>query len=316
MNVYYSMLGIDKNSSIEDVKTAFRVNTLKNDCDFETLQNAYTNILADKESIPLSTENNNKPVVDNNFANLMMKQSFAQPCMIAPNIFKMNKQLKNVENPMDNFFSMLFGGGGSMSKNSDIEENIENIVHEIANKMFDLRGGLHKLHEIDEEREQNNPIIICKNVNISIVDLYNNINIGELLEIESLQYLSVFEYKFNEVNTYNVNINGKKYVYKITINVEEDKHFKVINKELYYVLPISLCDALCGFSKNITHLNGKTYTIKNSTKIINPDSSIELKKMGFKNNNEISSLYVQFKIEFPIDLTFDEKKELENILNK
>ena len=38
--------------------------------------------------------------------------------------------------------------------------------------------------------------------------------------------------------------------------------------------------------------------------------------MGFKNNDKISSLYVQFKIEFPIDLTFDEKKELENILNK
>tara|TARA_B100001063_G_C16741378_1_gene544992 strand:- start:1391 stop:1840 length:450 start_codon:yes stop_codon:yes gene_type:complete len=149
-----------------------------------------------------------------------------------------------------------------------------------------------------------------------MIDIYNNINIGKLLEIESLQYLSIFEYKFNEVNTYNVNTHGTKYVYKITINIEEDKYFKIINKKLYYVLPISLCDALCGFSKDITHLNGKTYTIKNSTKIINPDSIIELKNMGFKNIEEINSLYVQFKIEFPIELSGDKKKEIENILNK
>jgi hypothetical protein len=38
--------------------------------------------------------------------------------------------------------------------------------------------------------------------------------------------------------------------------------------------------------------------------------------MGFKNNEEIHSLYVQFKIEFPIELSDGEKKEIANILNK
>lgn len=310
------MLGVDKNTSIEDIKTAFRVNTLKNNNDFEILENAYKSILADKETVSTITGDINKPILDNNLSNLMMQQPFVQPCMITPNMFKINQQSSKIENPFENVFSMLFGGGSDVSKNTDIEENIENIIHEIANKMFDLKGGLHKIHEIDEEREKIDPIIICKNINISIIDIYNNINIGELLEIDSLQYLNIFEYKFNEVNTYNVNVDGKKYVYKITINIEEDKYFKVINEKLYYILPISLCDALCGFSKDITHLNGKTYTIKNSTKIINPDSVIELKKMGFKDNEEINSLYIQFKIEFPIELSDDIKKELVNILNK
>ena len=276
------MLGVDKNTSIEDIKTAFRVNTLKNNNDFEILENAYKNILADKETVSTITGDINKPILDNNLSNLMMQQPFVQPCMITPNMFKINQQSSKIENPFENVFSMLFGGGSDVSKNTDIEENIENIIHEIANKMFDLKGGLHKIHEIDEEREKIDPIIICKNINISIIDIYNNINIGELLEIDSLQYLNIFEYKFNEVNTYNVNVDGKKYVYKITINIEEDKYFKVINEKLYYILPISLCDALCGFSKDITHLNGKTYTIKNSTKIINPDSVIKLKKWVLK----------------------------------
>ena len=38
--------------------------------------------------------------------------------------------------------------------------------------------------------------------------------------------------------------------------------------------------------------------------------------MGFKDNEEINSLYIQFKIEFPIELSDDIKKELVNILNK
>ena len=49
--------------------------------------------------------------------------------------------------------------------------------------MFDLKDGLHKLHEIGEE--QSDPIIICKTLSISLMDIYNNINIQVSLLRES-----------------------------------------------------------------------------------------------------------------------------------
>jgi hypothetical protein len=305
MDIHYSLLGVDKDTSIEDIKKAFRVNTLKNDMDFDTLQNAYNNILTNKESFNMEVKSQKL----DNMNNFMMHQPFIQPCMITPNLFKMNASSNKVEsNPLENMLSIIFG-----NKSDDNEENIETVLHEIAHKMFDLKGGLHKLHEIGEE--QNDPIIICKNLSISLMDIYNNINIGDILDIECLRYLNIFEIKFNEVNTYNVKVNKSKYIYKITVNVENDQNFRLVNNELHYTMNISLLEALCGFSKSINHLNGKTYTIKNSTKIINPGSSIELKNLGFKNNDDIGSLFVSFNINFPTDLSQESKDGLMNILN-
>ena len=96
--MYYGLLGVDETTSLEDLKTAFRVNTLNNNDDFDTLENAYIQILNQKE---LSKHNEKS---DMNIS--------TQPVNIVENILK--NFTNNESNPpikvdLNNIVENLFG---------------------------------------------------------------------------------------------------------------------------------------------------------------------------------------------------------------
>jgi len=102
---------------------------------------------------------------------------------------------------------------------------------------------------------------------------------------------------------------------KCFIKINNDTCFKRNGLNLIYTKEITLKEALCGFSFNIEHIDGKKYTINNTNgKIINPDFKKQIPNMGMTRNSSNGSLIIEFKINFPLSLTHENIKKLETIL--
>ena len=71
--------------------------------------------------------------------------------------------------------------------------------------------------------------------------------------------------------------NGDLYIY-----ISEKKHnlFVRDGNDLYVRLDITLCEALTGFDKTIKHLDGTEIELRNKTKIINPNHTKTIPKLG------------------------------------
>ena len=102
---------------------------------------------------------------------------------------------------------------------------------------------------------------------------------------------------------------------KVMINVENDTKFVRQGLNIYYIKDITLKEALVGFDIEFKHLNGKNYNMNHSGQgVINPSSQLNLEKMGFQRGEHIGALIIKFKIEFPKQLTEEQKSGLLEIL--
>ena len=102
---------------------------------------------------------------------------------------------------------------------------------------------------------------------------------------------------------------------KVIINVENDTKFVRQGLNIYYIKEITLKEALVGFDIEFKHLNGKNYNMNHSGQgVINPSSQLNMEKMGFQRGNHIGALIIKFKIEFPKQLTNEQKTALLEIL--
>lgn len=102
--------------------------------------------------------------------------------------------------------------------------------------------------------------------------------------------------------------NGDLYIY-----ISEKKHSLFYRKsnDLYITLEISLCEALTGFNKTITHLDGSEIQLKVNNKIIKPQDTKTIPKLGMTTHG---NLHIQFNIIFPDNLTNIQKDDLKKIL--
>ena len=102
---------------------------------------------------------------------------------------------------------------------------------------------------------------------------------------------------------------------KVFIKVEPHKVFKRNGLDLIVEKRISLKESLCGFKFELSHLNGKTYTINNNEgSIVTPAYFKSIPEMGLKRNIHVGNLVITFEIEFPETLTSEQIKQLKSIL--
>lgn len=91
---------------------------------------------------------------------------------------------------------------------------------------------------------------------------------------------------------------------KIFIKVTNNTLYKRQGLDLIFEKKISLKEALCGFSFELRHVNGKTYTINNNKgSIVTPSYFKSIPNMGFKRDGHIGNLVITFIVEFPEKLT-------------
>ena len=91
---------------------------------------------------------------------------------------------------------------------------------------------------------------------------------------------------------------------KIFIKINNDTDFQRNGLDLIYNKTITLKDALCGFSFDLKYINGKKYTINNNMgNIITPNFKKIIPKMGLERDGHVGNLIIIFQIQFPEKLS-------------
>ena len=102
---------------------------------------------------------------------------------------------------------------------------------------------------------------------------------------------------------------------KVIITIENESLFDRNGLDLIWKKEISLKDALCGFSFELKHLNGKSYAIRNTSgTIISPGYTKTIPGMGIKRGNHCGKLIILFTINFPKMLDKEAIEKLSEIL--
>lgn len=103
---------------------------------------------------------------------------------------------------------------------------------------------------------------------------------------------------------------------KIIIQVKNETVFKRQGLDLVIKKTISLKEALCGFSFEIHHINGKTLNLNNKTNptIVKPNYKKTVAGLGMNRDGTYGNLVIEFDVVFPDSLTAEQIKNISDIL--
>lgn len=307
---FYDILGVSKNATTEQIKKEFRKLSLKYHPDkpngdeekFKEINEAYQTLGNDEKRRQYDNKN------PSNYFNRNDRGGFNHPMYSSGRGF-------NVD-PMNDMFSSMFNHGNfPFHFNNDMNNN-PNI------KIF--RNG------VEVNNKNIIPETINTNVKITMKQSYEGVSIP--LDISRTIVRNQEKTKENESiyvdipkgvgnnetivmkNLGNI-INDNKSDLKIKIILETTNEFERDGLDIIYKKNISLKEALCGFSFNLSFINGKIYTINNNSgNIIYPGYLKELPNMGFTRGNNTGKLIIKFSISFPEKIDKDNIEKLKDLL--
>lgn len=101
---------------------------------------------------------------------------------------------------------------------------------------------------------------------------------------------------------------------KIFIRVKNDTIFTRNGLDLSVKHNVTLKEALCGFSFNLTFINKKIFKINNGVgNIVTPGFKKIIKNMGMVRGEKNGNLVIEFSVGFPTQLTCDQIEEIERV---
>jgi DnaJ family protein B protein 4 len=104
---------------------------------------------------------------------------------------------------------------------------------------------------------------------------------------------------------------------RIRIAVEPHPCFKREGMNLVYRIELSLKEAMCGFTREIEHLDGKKYKVTSEVgKVVQPGSMRTIPGKGFIRNGcmRTGNLEIVFDVKLPETLSVSELKQLQTLL--
>lgn len=229
-------------------------------------------------------------------------------------------QSMNDMNDINNIFSMMFGQGmGGMGGPGGPEIRI-------------FHGGMpgHGGHGMNFH-QQMRPEPIQKTIQITIEQSFT----GSTIPIEIERTIINGNMRRNETETVYINIpqgiddnesvtvhdrghiiNDNKGEVRIVFRVQNNTAFKRQALDLVYKQKISLKEALCGFSFEILHLNGKRLCLNNASNptVIKPNFKKVVPNLGMTREGNTGNMIIDFEIEFPESLTKEQIESLTNLL--
>lgn len=308
---FYKVLGVDEKASKEDIKKSYRTLQMKYHPDRNN-NSQDANIMTQKlnEAYETLGDDEKREEYDMTRNNPFLKGG------------------SNMEMPMDDIINMMFGGMG-MGGFPGMQMG--------GFPGMQMRGGMPGMHSMGglppgtkihffqggnpmNFQQMQKPTAILKNINIKISQVLTGANIP--LEIERWimeQGMKVFETETIYVtipkgiddgelillkdkgNVLNETCKGD---IKIFVKIENDSMFKRAGLDLVLEKSINLKDALCGFSFEITYINGKSYTLNNNAGNIIPHGFRKIiPNMGLERESHKGNMVIEFNVQFPEKLS-------------
>lgn len=103
---------------------------------------------------------------------------------------------------------------------------------------------------------------------------------------------------------------------KFIVRTIPHKRFRRRGNDLFLKLDISLLEALVGFQKTFTHLDGRNITVAREN-VARPGTAAKIDHEGMpvqNNPSEHGDLYVEYNIIFPTSLTQEQKLQIAKVL--
>lgn len=290
---HYDILGVGRDASLDEIKKAYRTASLRYHPDrnpseeakqkFPEINNAYETLSDPQKRQMYDMELDGGPM--NGFP-----PGFPPGFPFGPGV--------NVH--------FASGGGGMPGGDIDIME------------MLFGRGG-PSMSFMNISR----PPPIVKNIEISFQDAYHGISIP--IEIE--RWVQESQIKVHEKETVYVTfppgidtnemiiLQGKgnrineqnQGDVKIIVQLKEHAEFKRDGLNIIYHKTISLKEALCGFTFEFDHINGKHVRMDNQTSVVFPGLKKVVQGMGFQRDGHTGSLIIDFAIQFPVQISPEQK---------
>jgi DnaJ-class molecular chaperone len=309
---YYDILGVNENASQQEIKKAYRKLSMKWHPDKNQTSDAKGQFQKIGEAYETLGDDRKRNEYD-----MLNKNPFFK--------MKSNHMNMNSDVNIDEIFSSLFGGAFGMP----------GMMPGMMSGMPMPPGAkIHVFHgpnamNFQQSLQKPSPIIKTIDINLENVLLGNTVP----LEIERWtieQGIKVFEKETiyvdiprgiddNEMiilrdkgNILNENCKGDV---KLFVKVINNSLFKRSGLDIIIDKNITLKDALCGFSFEVKHLNGKSYTLNNvSGNIIPPEYKKIVPNMGLTRENHTGNMIIHFHIDFPEKLSIEQIKKLKDIL--
>jgi len=305
---FYKILGVDEKSSKEDIKRAYR-----------TLQMKYH---PDKNQGSQEAETMTRKL-NEAYETLGDEEKREEYDMIRNNPF-LRKNGGGMEVPIDELFSTLFGinpFGGGMGGFPGMHQGIPP-----GAKVHFFQGG-----PMNFQQAMQKPTPILKTINIKISQVLT----GTTIPLEIERWLMENGMKIFEKETIYVTVpkgidDGELIVLrdkgnilneqckgdlKIFVKIENDSIFNRVGLDLVLEKNITLKDALCGFSFEITYINGKSYTLNNNPgNIIPPGFRKVIPNLGLEREQHKGNMVIVFNVQFPEKLTEEQMKKIKDSL--
>jgi len=328
---FYEILGVNENSTKDEIKKAYRVLQMK----YHPDKNSNTS-----ESISMTQKINQ---AYETLGDVQKRQEYDLLRNNKGNPFmRMSSSNRGMDVPIDDIFNMFFGfpttgemgGMGGMSGfppgfpgMQGFPPGFQPGFPGMPNvRIFHSGGGPMGFHE-----NMQKPSAITKNVNISMEQVLSGANIpvdiekwiiengNKVFELETIYVTIPPGIDENEIillkNKGNVLSEDIKGDVKIVIKIINETNFKRMGLDLILEKNISLKEALCGFSFEIKYINGKSYTLNNNIgNIIPPDYKKVYHGMGLTREEHKGNMIIHFHIDFPESLTTDQISKLNEIL--
>lgn len=105
---------------------------------------------------------------------------------------------------------------------------------------------------------------------------------------------------------------------EVVVKIHNDTEFKRVGNDLIYNKNLSFKESLCGFTFTLNHISGRSFALNNnndeSCSLIYNGFQRVIPKFGFIKNDQIGNLIINFTVTYPKSLTSDQIKAIREII--